>query len=326
MGTDAASDGGERGGPATPGAGRRRPLGLALAKLALGVLLIALLVWSQRGGLGRLLDQPPALPWVALGLVAIVASELLAMWRWHLLLRVYGVPCSLGGVVRLGYTGLFFNLFVPGAISGDVIRAVYLGQAAGRRSQVAFTVVLDRLFGLLSLPCVAVLGLCLQRNAWPVAWIGGLGAIVLVLLAGLLHVLRKKAGSDGRGTGGRWRVLLMCLALSLVSQLVAVGAFGAVLRGCTTEGPGLAVLLYVCPAAWLVGSLPVTPGGLGLTEGAYQYLLVGLPEGQGLAAALAYRMCVALTTLPGLVFYLTHRRRVAQQTEPAAPARTSRAA
>jgi uncharacterized membrane protein YbhN (UPF0104 family) len=318
---------------------RRRSVLVPVLKLVLGCLLIGGLVWSQRTGLGALVQSPPTLSWLVLGTVGILVSELLGIWRWHLLLRAQLVPCNFGTTVRLGFIGLFFNMFLPGAVGGDVLRAVYLGNAPGCRARVIVSVILDRLLGLCSLGLLACLGVCGQ---WPNLTSGwkellGIAAGAVVGLAtvsgclwwsGLWQQSRWRLWARARAAqlGLLWtgrssgRLLAMSFLLSVISQGVAVGAFWSVLRACPAQDPGLLVLVYVCPMAWLAGSLPLTPGGLGLTEGAYQALLGNSAEGSALGVALTYRVCVAMTTLLGLVFYLTHKYSARAAAESAAAA------
>ena len=112
---------------------------------------------------------------------------------------------------------------------------------------------------------------------------------------------------------GRW--LLEYLAL--LAALVAVGA---------DPRPSL-VLLSFC-AAQALGSLPVTPGGLGFVEAGLTgtLALAGVPGPQAVVATLAYRLVSFWLPIPaGGVAALLHRRRYgAEEPERAAGASAGR--
>ncbi len=72
--------------------------------------------------------------WLLLGWLCYSVVELLATVRWQMLLRVQGIYLSWlrsGGIVMVG---LFFNMFLPGLIGGDVMRLYYvLNKRAGKK-------------------------------------------------------------------------------------------------------------------------------------------------------------------------------------------------
>src|SRR5690349_13540472 len=52
--------------------------------------------------------------WVLAGVVAYGLVEILAAWRWQILLRVQGITLSFFRVLGLLMIGILFNLFMPG--------------------------------------------------------------------------------------------------------------------------------------------------------------------------------------------------------------------
>ena len=123
----------------------------------------------------------------------------LTFYRWWLLLSVQGVHPRPWQIARLSLIGVFFNMAVPGAVGGDLIKMGYVArEAPDRRSEAILTIVLDRILGMLGLFLVAsVLVLIsldflvrlgrehriLQLAAFLVG-VGSLGGVVaLVLLA-----------------------------------------------------------------------------------------------------------------------------------------------
>src|SRR4051794_13742084 len=64
--------------------------------------------------------------WLLAGSLAYGLVELIAAWRWNLLLQVQGIFLTRMRVVMLLLIGVFFNFFIPGGTGGDLVRAFYL--------------------------------------------------------------------------------------------------------------------------------------------------------------------------------------------------------
>jgi len=78
--------------------------------------------------------------------------------RWHILVRVLGLPFKLIDAIRLGFIGLFFCVFTIGVAGGDTMRAIYVcRQSPGRKTEVIASVIFDRLIGLLTMVGIAAL-------------------------------------------------------------------------------------------------------------------------------------------------------------------------
>ena len=89
--------------------------------------------------------------------------------RWHQLVRAQGLTFSLRDAVRLGFIGNVFNLVIPGAVGGDVIKAAFLCRMQpDKKPQAVASMVLDRILGLLGLFLLAgVAGAITWRSADP---------------------------------------------------------------------------------------------------------------------------------------------------------------
>src|SRR4051812_21231124 len=51
---------------------------------------------------------------------------LLGTWRWYLLLHGLDLEVSFRRALRFQLVGLFFNTAMPGAVGGDIIKAIYV--------------------------------------------------------------------------------------------------------------------------------------------------------------------------------------------------------
>ncbi|MFX0196246.1 MAG: lysylphosphatidylglycerol synthase transmembrane domain-containing protein [Candidatus Hodarchaeota archaeon] len=84
-------------------------------------------------------------------------------FRWNLLLKVQQINLGVWDLIRLTTTGLFFNLAIPGAVGGDIIKFALLCRQTGDKKAESFlTVALDRAIGLLGLFIVATIAILLS--------------------------------------------------------------------------------------------------------------------------------------------------------------------
>ncbi|HEY8280432.1 MAG TPA: lysylphosphatidylglycerol synthase transmembrane domain-containing protein, partial [Bdellovibrionota bacterium] len=93
-----------------------------------------------------------------LGSVGLVLFSLsIGLYRWKLLLEGQGVLLGMGEIVRYGMIGAFFNTTMPGAVSGDIIKAWYViaDRAGQRKTPVLTSVLLDRVMGVFGLVLVS---------------------------------------------------------------------------------------------------------------------------------------------------------------------------
>src|SRR5262249_31113441 len=91
--------------------------------------------------------------------VVYLAGLMLTFVRWFVLYRAVDVPMRLGDAFRLGFIGNVFNLVIPGAVGGDVVKAGfgYRLVPAERRARCLASVVIELLVGLLGLFLLAAL-------------------------------------------------------------------------------------------------------------------------------------------------------------------------
>ena len=94
-----------------------------------------------------------------LGLVLLISQLglLITFFRWHLLVRVVEPGFTLRATMLLGFVGYVFNLVLPGAVGGDLIKASYLSRMHIRKTRAIATLVIDRVLGLLGLFVLAAI-------------------------------------------------------------------------------------------------------------------------------------------------------------------------
>lgn len=233
--------------------------------------------------------------------------------------------------MKLTLISFFFATFLPGAAGGDLAKMYYAAREnSGRRAEIITTLLFDRAIGLFSLVLLPVLlapaFLPFLRTtpavrslvlASAVLSAGMLGAFLLCLYGqslvirlaqGPLAFLHwRNAATRVLATVGAYRrsprMLLAALALAIGANLflVAVTALAVFALNPANLTPRLCLLI---PVGHLVNSLPLTPGGLGVGEAAFNALFeLGGIHG-GAEALLCWRVWTVLVGLLGLVFYL----------------------
>ena len=101
------------------------------------------------------------------GMLATMVA-VLALWvvpmsalRWWLLLRAIGLAVTPNRAFLLTWIGSFFNMTLPGAVTGDVVKGYYVirEQEAEGRTRAFMTLLIDRFVGLFGLIVMAFLAL-----------------------------------------------------------------------------------------------------------------------------------------------------------------------
>ncbi|MFQ5401138.1 MAG: lysylphosphatidylglycerol synthase transmembrane domain-containing protein [Anaerolineae bacterium] len=117
--------------------------------------------------------------WVLAGFLLINASLVVRAYRWHILLRGLGSEHSFRRLVELYFVGNFFNIALPSAFGGDVVRTLEATEEVPA-SVATGTVLLDRLTGLVMLFVMAVLMLPFEGQHTPagLTWFLVAGAVL----------------------------------------------------------------------------------------------------------------------------------------------------
>jgi hypothetical protein len=250
---------------------------------------------------------------IACGLV--VGALMLLSLRLVLVLRLQGIILSPGRSIGLTMIGALFGSVLPGLIAGDAVKAVYLLRGSGgRKSKAVAAVIVDRLIGLYGL---FVLGSTASVAAWAGGWIQEemypiLLIAPLLTLAGavILTVLMMLDYGDGT-LSHRIISWLPRMARNLTFALADYSKHGMALVqaiGISVLSHGCIVLAFVVmamlvrdpltlaqhfaldPLAMVLNIVPLTPGGLGITEGAFAYLFQHAGSSNGAVVALLGRV------------------------------------
>jgi uncharacterized protein (TIRG00374 family) len=309
----------------------------ALVLLAFG--LLGLVIWRNREQIDKVLSRPLDLRLFALAFLVYVISMVMTFIRWFFLVRVIEPTFKLSATLVLGAIGMVFNLVIPGAVGGDLIKATYLGRMRIKRTQAIASMVIDRILGLLALFILAAIG---GAIAWPgaqkevrtlavVAWLAVLMGFLVLLaiftqaLSRLFPKLRDSRSRFGLIISelremsttyrGRLDVVAGCLAFSMFTHGLNVVAFFLVGRTLYPEmTTTLAQHFLMVPLTLFTLAVPIPFGALGVTElvGGQLLKLVGHPDGE--LAMMGFRVLMYTAGLLGACVYLVKLKEIKELT------------
>jgi glycosyltransferase 2 family protein len=307
--------------PATPDKTPRRSSYRKIVSTALkaAVSLALLTLLFRRAELGEvwqtLIAAQPGL--LALSALVFLGLQGLAVYRWKILSGVMGFERSIIQYARYYFIGLFFNLFLPTTVGGDVGRFYYLAGERQRLVSAAMTILADRGCAVVSSAAIASVVLLIGTPVWIPSWIswtvwGG----TAVLLVGLIAPFLFPSVFRNRGFPVQYweqpRSLFAALGLSLAMGVIWIAVVRLLGESLRLDISGL-FYFVLTPLATIMGAVPISLNGLGVREGAVVYLLLlaGADQVSAIALALLWLMLILLFGLiGGVVWILTPRSAV----------------
>jgi len=276
--------------------------------------------------------------WLAAGVTGFLVCILLVAVRWWMLLRIQRIRLPLRRVIRLTFLGFFFNAVVPGTVGGDLVKAYYVARQTRRKAAALLSIFVDRVLGLTGLAVFAVgttaviLAAGLSRPAemrTPLVLLGMIvaataGAIVFLASARLRRGLRlerlyrrlpiahqiRAAGQAAERYVRRGRLLAPAAAVMMTAHVFFVGSIALLGASLSLDVAWYRYFVYV-PLIYIAGSVPLTPGGVGIVEGLYVTFLAADPAVEAspvVALALLARVIPVLWSVPGAVLAITGPR------------------
>jgi uncharacterized membrane protein YbhN (UPF0104 family) len=241
-----------------------------------------------------------------LALLLLIISKIFSAFRLNIYFRNIRLSIPEWSNIKLYWLGMFYNLFLPGSISGDAYKVVLLKRKyAAPYKKTSAAVLLDRFSGLLALGLImSVYGvIVLDKKLYDAILIGG-----SVLAVAVLYFVIRFYFKDF--LPGFWSTFFWGLAVQL-TQVVYVYCILLSLHIPITETPWIFIFL----AAAVVSVLPISiGGGLGPREFIFQNgaVFFGLNASLGVIISLLFYLCTVLASLPGL-FFVFHDPLTAEQ-------------
>ena len=248
---------------------KKESAGKKLIKLLLKIIITALCFWyiSTKIDFSRALDALWQANWwyLLLAVFSFMFSKLLAAFRLNINFRNINVKLPEWRNIKLYWLGMFYNLFLPGSISGDAYKVVILNRkydAPYKKTSIA--VLLDRFSGLLALGIILSIYGAIVLDIWWWDAILIAGALLAILALYIAVRFMFKDFLPGFWPTFLWGmavqifqvVCLYCVLLSLGDVFIASGM-----------EPHQPEWIFIFLVASVVSVVPISlGGGLGTRE------------------------------------------------------------
>lgn len=282
--------------------------------------------------------------WWIVAWLGYCVTQALCTRRWQILLQAMASRVAYLRLLGLYWVGMFFNLFFPSFIGGDVWRVVDLHRQTRRGHEAAISVLADRYSGLVAmgiLALVASFGLIPLWHQLPMKSL--LFAMIVLFLAGIcllyarvrqlvatalrvvpsqrLHDLWDRFSEALANLQRTPNALRDVLILSLVVQWVNILVYQWLAYALGARLPFYYFYILV-PVITILSMLPVTIGGAGVREALCLILLVplGMTRVQAVGLGLLWFSVHCTLGLVGGLVFLFQRRTLPQPEAAPAPA------
>lgn len=210
------------------------------------------------------------------------------------ILLIQGISISFQRIYYLWTISLFFNLFLPSAIGGDIVKAYYLYKDSRKKMASITSVLFDRFFGLAATISIGSVAFLMARDQINNPKLGELLFwLVLLVFAAVLFLLSRRFSKPARRflthlTPKRFREklerifgivdlyrkkrrdFLICFMLSLIAQGLYITMMYLLARSIQIELP-ISIFFLFFPIIGVFSMIP-SLGGLGVREAATVYL------------------------------------------------------
>ncbi len=266
-----------------------------------------------------------------LAFLLFLVSYVFGLYRWEMLLKGAKVHLSIKKIL-IGYCGgVFFNLFLPSTIGGDLVRSFDLASHTRKPKEVVASVLLDRLSGYVALVTIAIVALSFGfgviRDTTVIIIIlivtAILAAILLMLFNNYLFskvnkLLHSPAGNKLRLAlkdlhqeiyyfRHRKKIILNNLIFSFLIQLCLPFSFYFIAQALGVNIRPIYFFIFV-PLISAITFLPISIGGLGLRDATtvFFFAKAGLSHDVGLAISLTvFAFVIVIGCIGGIIYFLT---------------------
>ncbi len=276
----------------------------------------------------------------ALAFFLYILSQVLSSIRWYVIVTTLGFRKSFFTILKYYFVGMYFNLFLPTAIGGDVLKVFFLARGKESKLKAGFSIFSDRIFGFWAMfvlggtACLTHPGLLPWKWQFLVVSIflsSILFAIFAPILRGILRVLSN--GLFKKSTLFKaifqkveallifWKhpvVLFKALFLSIILQLC--GMYGAYLLGKGLLIPlNFDFYLAVIPLISVLTIIPISVSGIGLREGGFALFfgIRNVPMEKAITLSLGVFAIQAISALVGGGFYILGAHKEVEEGENA---------
>lgn len=254
-------------------------------------------------------------------LALLIASQLVAAYRWKLIMELLDYPHPLSFYIKSYFKGALFNQLLPTSIGGDAYRVAEVKAQGGQTREAFYGVFIDRIVGLIGLLVITLFAGIFSKGLFPehifytingLIAVAFLGFFVLLALHKIQWLEKFAITKLFYDLSHRFRRVYKTpkrisqqLSLSILIHLLAMFAIFGIGHSVGINEP-IATYLVIIPPAILLTILPISFAGWGVREGALivLFMMIGVEQTHVLAMSLLFGILLIIAALPGLVFYL----------------------
>lgn len=232
-----------------------------------------------------------------LALLLFIFSQIAAAFRLNRLFKQIPLHITHLENIKLYWLGLFYNLFLPGGVGGDGFKVYLLGKYMKTPIRKIIGVILsDRVSGLSVIMVFLAFLIPLIDYSFPFQkWIWTLAPLVLLMFYLFLHFFNRSLIP----------ALLPLTAWAFAVQILQMGAVVMILLSLGIKsGEAYENYLFLFFISAIMGSIPITLGGIGAREITFlfgaQYL--GINQTYAVALSILFYAASAITSLPGIIY------------------------
>ncbi|OGW84361.1 MAG: hypothetical protein A3C35_01675 [Omnitrophica bacterium RIFCSPHIGHO2_02_FULL_46_11] len=273
-----------------------KKIGNHVLRIGISALSLAFVFYSVRGevteGFSHLRNID--FRFLAIAIILNFISLIPVTYRLGTILAIHRIHLSFQRRYYLWMIGLFFNLFLPSAVGGDIAKAYYLYKDSGKKMVSITSILIDRFFGLMSVIAIGMLAFLFGRQhiddpkiGRVLFWSAG------IIFAGVLLVMSRRFSKPLQAFilslvpkrfhdrlhrffqalelyRKRWFDFGAAFGYSLLAQAIFIILVYCLARSIHLELP-VALFFLLLPLVSLISMVP-SIGGLGVREAAIVYL------------------------------------------------------
>jgi uncharacterized protein (TIRG00374 family) len=259
----------------------------------------------------------------------------LGLYRWQQLLKGAKIDLPLRRVITSFAGGMFFSVFLPSSIGGDLVRSIDLAAHTKKTKEVVATVILDRLSGYIGLVFIVLLALlCGFRFVHDPGVIISIAVITMVLVvvvlilfntflfnkinkllhsptAGKMRDALKNLHQEIHVFKHQKRIIANNLLVSVVIQTVTPIGFYITALALGVKVNIIYFFIFL-PIITAITLLPISIGGLGIREYTSKlfFAKAGVDAGSAFAMSLLNSLFILIyAAIGGLIYVMAVGRK-----------------
>src|SRR4030042_4944366 len=206
-----------------------------------------------------------------------------------MLLNCKNIEVSTLKLLYFNFVGLFFNLFFPSAIGGDVVRVYQMSTHLKNSPEAVASVIMDRGVGFFTLLCIApIMVLFNTKQVETSAFISPVISLSFTFIIAIFILFRIKGPMQRWFSTNRNKIykrimhyydvldayrsykktLLLAMVISLGMIFLSIIITYLISHGLGLDTPLVYFIIFV-PIIFLITMIPITMHELGLREGAF---------------------------------------------------------